>query len=214
MVESFLTHITKTFPHHKESDVHFHDDAEERSQLFTSMDGTTTELETLNLINALVYYYKPFRVIETGTWIGMGTIAIADALKRNGFGMLHTIEKERDLFGKAEENVKKYDPELLKYITFYLDDSMKWIPAHKELMFNFGFYDSGPIIRAKELKLMVDLRMTKKNFVGIIHDTSKFQAQSFYKAESDVMIKELDELEKGHDHFEGELSRGWRMIKF
>src|SRR5512135_1049960 len=74
-----------------ESDLHPHV-AEERADLFDSLDGATTELEVLNWLHATIRLLKCENVLETGTYAGFGTVALASACRANGFGMVHTLE--------------------------------------------------------------------------------------------------------------------------
>lgn len=202
------------FPIIKEGDIHLHV-AEERSDLFSTIDGTSTEIETLNLLNALIYYYKPKRVLETGTFIGFGTIAIADALRRNGFGFVHSIEKDIDGILKAYENIKKYDKSLMDYLEIYESDTLSWIKKHTDLRFDMGFFDSDLTVRAQEIKTMLDNHMFNKGFIAFIHDTSPHRVSWIKEEMSDQMFMnmELDKIGRGRPTFEGQLSRGWRMIQ-
>jgi hypothetical protein len=211
MSQGFIPNMKSKFGMTKEEKIHPHD-IEDRSSLFSSVDATSTELEILNLLNALVYYYKPFRVIETGTFVGFGTIAIADALKQNGFGTVDTIEIDNGCIQRAYGNIKIYDEELLKFIKIHQSDTLKWIEENKNLGFDFGFFDSALVIRAQEIDLLKKNGMLKKNFIAFIHDTSFFRKCD--KEDQIIMNADLDVLSKNREHFEGQLSRGWRMIKF
>src|ERR1700690_2693072 len=67
---------------------------EERGWLFHSEDTQTTEDEYLHLLHAAVYCLKPLCVLETGSFKGYGTAAMAKALARNGTGHIISVEHE------------------------------------------------------------------------------------------------------------------------
>ena len=57
-------------------------------------DSQSTELEVLDFLKALVTTVKPRLIVETGTFLGYGAIAMAQGLKSNGFGRVITIEQD------------------------------------------------------------------------------------------------------------------------
>jgi predicted O-methyltransferase YrrM len=75
-------------------------------QLWHMADSQSTELEVLDFLKALVTTVKPQLVVETGTFLGYGTIALAQGLKSNGFGRIVTIEYDPVIFAKANERIK------------------------------------------------------------------------------------------------------------
>ena len=46
------------------------------------MDSQTSELEVLDFLKALVMTIKPQLIVETGTFLGYGTLKMAEGLKR------------------------------------------------------------------------------------------------------------------------------------
>ena len=53
---------------------------EEKAELFFTFDVGSTEVESLELLHAIIRRTKPQMCLETGTFCGIGTIAIAHAL--------------------------------------------------------------------------------------------------------------------------------------
>ena len=62
-------------------------------------DSMTAEVEVLEFLRTLVTTIKPNLVVETGTFMGVSTLWIAEALRLNGFGRIVSCE---------------YDPEFLR----------------------------------------------------------------------------------------------------
>lgn len=75
-------------------------------QLWHMADSQSTEIEVLDFLKALVITTKPNLVVETGTFIGYGAIALAQGLKSNGFGRLITIEFDPAIYPKAKERIE------------------------------------------------------------------------------------------------------------
>jgi hypothetical protein len=66
-------------------------------QLWSMFDGNTAEVEVLDFLYALVRLTKPEHAVETGTWLGRSAIAIASALRDNGFGHLISLEADPEV---------------------------------------------------------------------------------------------------------------------
>lgn len=75
-------------------------------QLWHMADSQSTEIEVLDFLKALVTTLKPQLIVETGTFIGYGAIALAQGLKANGFGRLITIEFDPAICAKAKERIQ------------------------------------------------------------------------------------------------------------
>src|SRR5258708_4942511 len=74
----------------------------ERWSMFDSM---TAEVEVLEFLRATVTTIKPRLVVETGTFMGISTLWIAEALKQNGFGRVLSCEFDPLVFAKAKERI-------------------------------------------------------------------------------------------------------------
>src|SRR5438552_9452669 len=74
----------------------------ERWSMFDSM---TAEAEVLEFLRTLVTTLKPQLVVETGTFMGISTLWIAEALKQNGFGRVISCEFDPVVFAKAQQRI-------------------------------------------------------------------------------------------------------------
>lgn len=74
--------------------------------LWHMADSQSTELEVLDFLKTLVTTVKPRLIVETGTFLGYGAIALAQGLKSNGFGRVITIEQDPLIYAKARERIK------------------------------------------------------------------------------------------------------------
>ncbi len=166
----------------------------ERANLFSSMDMGSTEVETINFINAIAYCFKPAMALETGTYLGCGTIAIAQALEANGLGKLITMDVSGEFLAKAIANVKK--AELSHRVEFIQDTSFNVIKNHKGPPFDMVFFDS-EANRKDEFNLVVEKKLFAKNAICIFHDTSANRHLTF-KADpeyTDFLNELLDKYE-------------------
>ena len=66
-------------------------------------DSMTAEVEVLEFLRTLVTTIKPNLVVETGTFMGVSTLWIAEALRLNGFGRIVTCEYDPEVFATARE---------------------------------------------------------------------------------------------------------------
>src|SRR5436853_2526217 len=66
-------------------------------------DSMTAEVEVLEFLRSLVHTMKPRTVVETGTFMGISTLSIAEGLKANGFGKVITCEYDPAVWMKAKE---------------------------------------------------------------------------------------------------------------
>lgn len=193
---------------------HKHIDGE-KAHLFHAYDTDGTELETLDFLYSLVRLTKPSRILETGTWKGYGTIALASAAHDNGFGHVVTVENERANITIAQESIYKagfanrvdiVHADSLTYLRSLLSDSPP---------FELSFFDSTRPQRPKEFEIL----HTQKKLVGlaVFHDTSRTREENnpAKKGVQEVYIQELDRLEKTYARgsLELPLSRGLRVLQ-
>jgi len=80
---------------------------------WSMIDGKTAELETLEFLYSIVRLLKPSLIVETGTWHGHSAVAVAKALRQNGFGKLVTFEIDTETCAVAkrrfeQENLTKF----------------------------------------------------------------------------------------------------------
>jgi len=74
-------------------------------QRWKMVDSQSTELEVLDFLKSMVTTVKPNLIVETGTFLGHGTLKMAEGLKENGFGRIITIEYDPVIFAKAKERI-------------------------------------------------------------------------------------------------------------
>ena len=70
-------------------------------ELWHMLDSQTTEVEVLNFLKSLVTTVKPKLIVETGTFLGHGTVKLAEGARENGFGKVITIEFDSDIRNRA-----------------------------------------------------------------------------------------------------------------
>ncbi|MGH9603079.1 MAG: prolipoprotein diacylglyceryl transferase family protein [Terriglobales bacterium] len=68
-------------------------------------DTMTAEVEVLQFLKALMTTVKPNLVVETGSFMGISTLWIAEGLKQNGFGKVITCEYDPVVFAKARQRL-------------------------------------------------------------------------------------------------------------
>jgi predicted O-methyltransferase YrrM len=75
-------------------------------ELWRMLDSQTTEVEVLDFLKTLVTTIKPRLVVETGTFLGHGTLKLAEGVQENGFGKVVTIEFDPAIRARAQERFK------------------------------------------------------------------------------------------------------------
>jgi predicted O-methyltransferase YrrM len=68
-------------------------------------DSMTAEIEVLEFLRTLVTTTKPNLVVETGTFMGVSTLWIAEALHLNGFGKIVSCEYDPKVFEVAKQKI-------------------------------------------------------------------------------------------------------------
>src|ERR1700758_3749787 len=68
-------------------------------------DSMTAEIEVLEFLRTVVTTIKPNLVVETGTFMGVSTLWIAEALRLNGFGRIVSCEYDPKVFENAKEKI-------------------------------------------------------------------------------------------------------------
>lgn len=134
----------------------------ERWKMYDSM---TAEVEVLEFLKQLVKTVKPNLIVETGTFMGISTLWIAEALKENGFGKIITCEFDPKVYAKAKERIDA-------------SGLGEWIDARNESSLEMKvngtvdmlFSDSDPPLREAEVRRF----LPQMNPTGLIlmHDAS------------------------------------------
>jgi len=134
----------------------------ERWRMYDSM---TAEFEVLQFLRALVTTMKPELVVETGTFMAVSTLKIAEGLKANGFGKIISLEYDPKVFATAKERIA--DSGLDDWIELRNESSLETSILGKiDLLFS----DSDPPLREKEVRRF----LPQMNPYGLIlmHDAS------------------------------------------
>jgi predicted O-methyltransferase YrrM len=186
----------------KESEVHPHA-PEERAELFRAADGGSTEYEYLNLIHALVLAAKPLLVLETGTFRGYGTLALASALHSNGLGELITVDQGG--CSEAKTLLQKYGMDMVRFVQ---SDSVQFCAQWTGDPFNLVFHDSGMSVRHRENDILQRRGKLAPQALAIFHDASPLR----YGVDcSWELIQYLNQPRNG---LAFNLSRGLRIVQF
>ena len=150
-----------------ESETHAHA-PEEHAEWFHSLDSGTTEFEYLNLLNALVRAAKPQRILETGCFKGMGTLALASAVAANGFGRVFSIDLKPP--PELTTNLKRYG--LDQWVEIVASESVTFCGTYAGDPFDFGFFDSDINVRHREHDLLRRRRKLAPGALCAFHDAS------------------------------------------
>jgi predicted O-methyltransferase YrrM len=154
----------------RETACHYHV-PEERADLFHCHDGGSTEYEYLEVLKALVIALKPLNILETGTYLGYGTLAIAEAIKFNGCGRLTTIDISYDHVQETTDRLG----ELNEFVQMLHGDSIKFLEYARET-FDFAFFDSDLFIRCREFAICLDRGLLHPGSMAAFHDTSRIRS--------------------------------------
>jgi prolipoprotein diacylglyceryl transferase len=128
-------------------------------------DSMTAEVEVLEFLRCLMRTLKPRTVVETGTFMGISTLWIAEGLKSNGFGKVITCEYDPVVFAKAKDRIEKSG--LREWIDYRNESSLETkIQAPIDILFS----DSDPPLR--ELEVRRFLPQMNPNGLILMHDAS------------------------------------------
>jgi predicted O-methyltransferase YrrM len=196
-----------------ESAAHPHVPAERSGEFLAATTGGT-EIEVLNWLNATVCLLKPGAVLETGTFDGLGTIALAAGCRANGRGHVQSLEIEPENCAAARERLARHG--LAAWATVHCMDSREFLKT-TSLRFDLAFFDSLCELRADEYEIC--LRRGLLGGTAVFHDTSPRRCESYPDDPPPVTHtayrRRLLELAKASDTtgwFESTLSRGLFMI--
>jgi len=134
----------------------------ERWRMYDSM---TAEAEVLEFLRTLVTTIKPDLIVETGSFLGMSTMWMAEGLDRNGFGKIISCELDSAVFEKAKTNVAK--SKYTRWIDMRNESSLE---LHVNGRIDLLFSDSDISIR--ELEIRRFLPQMNPNGIILIHDAS------------------------------------------
>jgi predicted O-methyltransferase YrrM len=110
-------------------------------------DSMTAEVEVLEFVRTLVTTIKPNLVVETGTFMGVSTLWIAEALRLNGFGRIVSCEYDPAVFATAKE---KFDASEFRDLIDLRNESS--LEMKVEGTIDLFFSDSDMPIREQEVR--------------------------------------------------------------
>ena len=133
-------------------------------------DSMTAEVEVLEFLRTLVTTTKPNLVVETGTFMGVSTLWIAEALRRNGLGKIVSCEYDPKVFEIAKQKIEA--SEFRDLIDLRNQSSLE---MNVEGTIDLFFSDSDMPIREQEVRRY----LPQISPVGIIlmHDASSHLKQ-------------------------------------
>jgi predicted O-methyltransferase YrrM len=134
----------------------------ERWRMYDSM---TAEAEVLEFLRTLVTTLKPALIVETGSFLGVSTLWMAEGLRSNGFGKVISCEFDPVVFARAQEKIASSG--LANFIELRNESSLEMqIDGPIDIFFS----DSDPDIRSAEVKRF--LPQIRPTGLILIHDAS------------------------------------------
>ena len=128
-------------------------------------DSMTAEAEVLEFLRTLVTTVKPNLIVETGSFLGVSTVWMAEGLRQNGFGRIVSCEFDPVVFAKAQEKVAASG--LAEWIDLRNGSSLELdVPGQIDLFFS----DSDLDIREQEVRRF--LPQIGANGLILMHDAS------------------------------------------
>ncbi|HKR26963.1 MAG TPA: class I SAM-dependent methyltransferase, partial [Acidobacteriaceae bacterium] len=131
-------------------------------------DSMTAEAEVLEFLRTLVTTLKPNLIVETGSFLGVSTVWMAEGLRQNGFGRIVSCEFDPLVFAKAQEKIAASG--LAEWIDLRNGSSLELdLPGQIDLLFS----DSDLDIREQEVRRF--LPQISPNGLILMHDASSHQ---------------------------------------
>lgn len=128
-------------------------------------DSMTAEVEVLEFLRTLVTTLKPELIVETGSFLGVSTVWMAQGLRANGFGKIISCEFDPVVFAKAREKIASSD--VGEFIELRNESSLEMeVPGTIDLLFS----DSDVSIREAEVKRF--LPQMRPTGLILMHDAS------------------------------------------
>jgi predicted O-methyltransferase YrrM len=141
------------------------------------LDSMTAEVEVMDFLKSLVITVKPELIVETGTFMGLSAIKMAEGLKANGFGKIVTCEFDPVVFAKAKQRIGASG--LAEWIECRNESSLE---ARVEGMIDIFFSDSHIPIREQEIRRF--LPQISPHGLVLAHDAS-----SHYKTVREAALR-------------------------
>lgn len=128
-------------------------------------DSMTAEAEVLEFLRTLVTTVKPELIVETGAFLGVSTVWMAQGLKANGFGRIVSCEFDPVVHAKAQEKIAASG--LAEWIELRNASSLEMdVKGQIDILFS----DSDLEIREQEVRRY--LPQIRTNGLILMHDAS------------------------------------------
>ena len=128
-------------------------------------DSMTAEVEVLEFLRTMVTMLKPELIVETGSFLGVSTLWMAEGMRSNGFGKIISCEFDPVVFEKAKEKIAASG--LAEFIELRNESSLEMTV---EGTIDILFSDSDMPIRAAEVKRY--LPQIRSTGLILMHDAS------------------------------------------
>jgi predicted O-methyltransferase YrrM len=128
-------------------------------------DSMTAEAEVLEFLRTLVTTLKPELIVETGSFLGVSTLWMAEGMRSNGFGKIISCEFDPVVFAKAQEKIAASG--LGQFIELRNESSLE---MKVEGTIDIFFSDSDMPIREAEVKRF--LPQIRPTGLILMHDAS------------------------------------------
>ena len=128
-------------------------------------DSMTAEAEVLEFLRTLVTTLKPELIVETGSFLGVSTLWMAEGMRSNGFGKIISCEYDAVVFAKAQEKIAQSG--LAEFIELRNESSLE---MKVEGTIDIFFSDSDMPIREAEVKRF--LPQIRPTGLILMHDAS------------------------------------------
>lgn len=136
-----------------------------KPERWSMYDSMTAEVEVLEFLRTLVTTVKPELIVETGSFLGVSTLWMAEGLRANGFGKIISCEYDGEVYAKAKEKIAA--SELRSFIELRNESSLEMrVDGTIDLLFS----DSDMPIRAAEVKRF--LPQIRPTGLILLHDAS------------------------------------------
>jgi len=128
-------------------------------------DSMTAEVEVLEFLRTLVTTVKPELIVETGSFLGISTLWMAEGLRQNGFGRIISCEVDPLVIAKARQKIAESG--LAEWIELREESSLE---MKIDGMIDIFYSDSEITIREDEVRHF--LPQINPNGIILIHDAS------------------------------------------
>lgn len=151
---------------------------------WTMQDSMSAELEILEFLKQLVLTIKPELIVETGTFVGVSAIHMAEAIRTNGFGRIITCEFDERVYAKAKQRIDASG--VGRFIDCRNQSSLEMtVDGTIDLFFS----DSHLPIREAEIRRF--LPQISPNGLILMHDTSshyKIAREAAFRLEQEGLL--------------------------